>query len=523
MRKRRPTGLNLPAAGRYNAAMAHPMSDFLEKLLAAGQLARVAVEVDPHLEAAELTRRVATENGPALLLDRVQGQKSPLATNLFGTPERLCLALGIDHLDELAARLDRLTQSTSQNWLQRLRSTTEPAAHEKYQPRVVKSGQCQQVVRLGRDIQLQDLPAIQCWPQETGRTLSAALAITVDPVTKVRSASLCRLQVIGNDRVAIVDDGTSALARAAEAAATANERLPVAFMLGDDPTFLLAGALPLRLDVDGLLLCGLLRDRPLALVKARTQPLDVPADADLIIEGFIEAPGALVEAPTNPLNRGPNAAEPRTLTIVAAGLGNGHYGQPQAALCVQLTALTQRSNPIVPSLVYGQPYGDLATLQFAIERMLFPHVRGAVRELVDFSLPAVGGQHGFAVLAIQKSAPHQARKVASAVWGLDFLASTKCVVIVDAQVDVHDAASVLAEIAANVHPARDVFFHQGPGDPCDHAAPTSGLGHAMGIDATRKLPGEHPTSWPQRLASDANVAQLVQSRWAEYGLTGKTR
>ncbi len=500
--------------------MANPLADFLEKLLSAGQLVRVGVEVDPHLEAAELTRRIAAERGPALLLDRLSGQKTPLVTNLLGTPARLCLALGIDRLDELAARLDTLTQNAAQNWLQRLRATSEPPASERFQPRVVKSGSCQQVVRLGRDVQLGELPALKAWPGESFPTLSAVQAISTNPGSKVRSVSLCRLHVVGEQRLAIIDDGATGLARDAAEAQRLGERLPVALVLGGDPTALLAAAIPLRLDVDGLLLCGLLRDKPLELVKARSQPLEVPADADLIIEGFIEpepmqAPPATGVVST--LRNAPVVATPDAL--VAAGLTNSYYRREQSALNVQVTAITQRTNPILPAIVYGLPDGELATLQLAIERMLFPIVRAAIPELVDCALPCIGGLHSFAVLSIEKSSAYEARKVASAAWGLDLTSLTKVVVIVDAEVDVHDARQVLAEIGANVHPARDIFFHQGPGDPCDHAAPTVGLGEAVGIDATRKLAGEHPADWPARLATDADIAQRVAQRWSEYGIT----
>ena len=500
----------------------HPLADFLETLLAAGQLVRVAVEVDPKLEAAELTRRVAAAGGPALLLDRLRGQSIPLVTNLLGTPQRLCLAFGVDRLDDLAARLESLTQNGTQNWLKRLRSTTELPAAEKYQPRSVKTGLCQQVVRLGRDIQLAQLPALGCWPDESGPTLSAAQAITYSHSEKLRSLSLCRLQVLGDQRLSIVDDGPTGLSRHAAEAARQGERLPVVLAFGGDPAGLLAAALPLRLDVDGLMLCGLLRDKPLDVVKARSQPLDVPADADLVIEGFIEPPDAVAATFTLSLAaRQPSTGDPSVPVLTASGVTNGYYRLPQPGLVLHVTAVTQRTSPILPAFVYGQASGDLATLQAAVERILLPVVRSAIGELVDYALPAIGGLHSFVVLAIRKTSPHQARKVASAVWGLDLLSSTKIVVIVDALVDVHDTRQVLAEIGANVHPGRDVFFHQGQGDPGDHAAPVAGLGQPMGMDATSKLPAEHSGAWPSPLAISDQVSDLVSRRWAEYGLAGK--
>ena len=476
------------------------LADFLEALAGQNQLVHVKAEVDPAGEIAEITRRVSRAGGPAILFERVRGQSVALVTNLLGTEARLCRALGIDSVQELGQRLDSLfAQNTPQSWFDRLRASGEPSALEKFRPRAVRSAACQQVVRLGRDVDLAALPLVQNWPGETGRSITAAQVISADVAARERSVRLAPLQMLDARRLAILDDGQGNFARHWSGFQARGEKMPLAVVLGCDPVHVLAASLPVPPEIDGLVLAGVLRGSPVDVVKCRTHALEVPAEADVVLEGFVD-----------PL------AERATVT--GGGSPTGYQREPRAALVFEVAAITQRTNPVFPAIIDTASGGELALFRKVKERLLLPLVKGAIPELVDYALPGWGGDECWTIVSLRKTYAGQARRAASAVWGLGPLECSKFVIVVDESVDPHDRERVLAAIGANVHPGRDVFFHEGPGHAFDHARPDDGLGHAMGIDATAKLPGEHDRPWPAELIPAADVVALVTSRWAEYGL-----
>jgi 4-hydroxy-3-polyprenylbenzoate decarboxylase len=269
----------------------------------------------------------------------------------------------------------------------------------------------------------------------------------------------------------------------------------MAVVLGGDPVLWIAASAPLA--ADSCLFAGLLRGKPLDVVKCRSHDLEVPADAEIVIEGF-------VDPSETPVTMGP------------LGHAGGHYSLAAPASTMHVTAVTHRTNPVFPAIVLGPPPNDMTTITTAIARLWLPLVRQAVPELVDYSLSEAAGPGKHCVAAIRKTLPYQARKAAGALWGLDCLVHTKLLVIVDADVPPYDPDQVLLAVGANVHPGRDVFFHDGPPDPLDHAAPPRSAGLAMCIDATAKFPEEHGGPWPQRLTMTEQMLDLVQSRWAEY-------
>jgi 4-hydroxy-3-polyprenylbenzoate decarboxylase len=256
---------------------------------------------------------------------------------------------------------------------------------------------------------------------------------------------------------------------------------------------------PLAAALSPLPLGGLLRGQAIDLVKCRSSDIGVPADTDIVLEGYVDPQAELIEA-------GP---------IGAAG---GFYSLPQAAPIVHVVAITERTSPIYPAIIPGHIQGEPSALAHAAERIFLPLVQAVIPELVDYALPHWGGQERYAIIAIRKMYPLQARRVAAAIWGWEPLMSTKVIVVVDADVDPHDSRQVWSRVGTHVHPGRDVFFHETPGDPADHAAPTPGTGHAMAIDATAKLPAEHPRPWPAAMAMPETVRALVENRWREYGL-----
>ncbi len=320
------------------------LADFLEELADAGELLRVAAEVDAELEIAEITRRVAAENGPALLFENVRGSSRALVTNLLGSPRRVCRALAIESLDDISARAEALIEKhTPHNWFDRLKISTDEAGVNKFRPKIVKNGPCQQVVRLGRDVDLTTLGSVRQWPRESHPAITAAQLISVDPANDVRAVTTCPLQVLDANRLAIVDLGRSGLARHWSRYREAKQKMPVAAVLGGDPAGAIAASLELGDSVDFLHVEGLLRGKALEVVKCRTHALEVPARADLVIEGYVDPEAALA-------------------TVESFVPGGSYYRPPSAALVLVVTAITERSHPIVPASIDCGPRGETAAL-----------------------------------------------------------------------------------------------------------------------------------------------------------------
>ncbi|HEV2970565.1 MAG TPA: UbiD family decarboxylase [Pirellulales bacterium] len=508
------------------------LGDFLDELETAGELARIGIEVDTDLEIAEITRRVAETGGPGLLFQNVKGVRAAVATNLLGTERRICRALGVQSLAETTERVrDSLGGEATGGWFDRLKLARESAS-DRWQPRPVKTGACQQVVRLASDVDLTALPALRNWPDEPGRFIHAGLLLSCDPDRGERHVDRCDLQVLDKTRLAVLLSPRQPIARLlarvrkpprekgpgekgpgekgtvpfcsedstkGDSPRRLSAPMPVAVVLGGDPAYRLMAGSPLAAALSPLPLGGLLRGQPIELVKCRGIDLGVPADADMVLEGYIDPSAAWVDA-------GP------------VGAAGGFYSVLQSAPVMNVAAVTERTSPICPAIIPGHSFGEPQALAHAAERIFLPLVQAVVPELVDYSLSDWGGSQRFLVLAIRKTYPHQARRVAAAIWGWEPLMTAKVIVIVDGDIEVHDARQVWSCVGAHVHPGRDVFFHSGPGHFADHAAPIAGLGQAMAIDATAKLPDEHPRPWPAALATPDAIHDLIRTRWRQYGL-----
>jgi 4-hydroxy-3-polyprenylbenzoate decarboxylase len=471
------------------------LADFLEELAACGQLARVGVEVDANLEIAEITRRVARAGGPALLFERVGGQSAAVVTNLLGSEARVCKALGIDSLDSIAARIESLIdEHTPRNWFERLKSGGDLTGADKFRAKLVKSGACQQVVRLGRDVELAALPLLKQWPGESGPVLTGGLLVTQARGSEHRWATLSPLVALGENRLAVVDDGGSEFARIWADYRRAGEKMTAAVVVGGDPATSVAASIDLPPGADFYHVTGLVRGKALEVVKCRTHALEVPAEADMILEGYLD----------------PQTAE---AVVVAAARASRHRVERPAGV-LHVTAITQRTHPIVPARIDTGEHGEAGALLKARERVLLPAVRTLAPGVVDLHLPALGGLHRFAFVSLAKTYPFEARQVASALWGSAALRFTKFLMLVDADVNVRDIEAVLAEVGANASPQRDVFSYDGPTPD----GVISGLSRHVGIDATTKIPGEQGGPAAERLIASSEVQQLVTSRWNEYGL-----
>jgi 4-hydroxy-3-polyprenylbenzoate decarboxylase len=461
-----------------------------------GELVRIFSEVDPNLEITEIVDRSVKAGGPALLFEHPKGSQHPLLINQFGTERRMCLALGVDRLDEAGQKVGEILEmQPPEGIVEKAKGLMKLKSIADSRPKTVRSGSCQEVVLTGDDVNLDLLPIQTCWPGDAAPFITLPAVITHDPKTGTRNVGMYRMQKIDRRSTymhwQIHKDGRM------DYLAT-DGRLDVAVAIGLDPVTAYSASAPLPKHVDELMLAGFLRGEAVELVQAKTVDLQVPAAAEIVLEGYVEAGDEGTEGPF--------------------GDHTGYYTAPEQFPVFHLTAMTMRRDAIYPSIVVGKPPAEDAWLGKATERIFLPAVRMSVPEIVDYDLPVAGAFHNCAIVSIRKTFPGQAQKIMHAVWGLGMLSLTKCVVVVDEWVNVHDYEEVFFRVTANVDPRRDVLMSEGPLDHLDHAPGRQFVGGKMGIDATHKLPEEGARPWPEEIRMSPEVEELVTRRWAEYGL-----
>jgi 4-hydroxy-3-polyprenylbenzoate decarboxylase len=475
--------------------MTRDLRDWIALLEREGELLRITAEVDPHLEITEITDRVVKAGGPALLFENPRSSH-PLLINQFGTERRMCLALGVESLDEAGRKLgDVLEMQPPQGLAEKVKGLRKLKSIADSQPKRVRSGPAQEIVLTGDEVDLSALPIQTCWPGDAAPFITLPAVITEDPRDGTRNVGMYRMQVLDKRTTAmhwqIHKDGRADYL-------LADGKLDVAVAIGLDPITAYTASAPLPKHVDELMLAGFLRGGPVELVQAKTVDLEVPANAEIVLEGYIAKDELTTEGPF--------------------GDHTGYYTAAEPFPVFHVTAMTMRREAIYPSIVVGKPPQEDAWLGKATERIFLPAVRATVPEIVDYDLPVAGAFHNCCIVSIRKQFPGHARKVMSAIWGLGMLSLTKCVVVVDAHVDVHDYAQVLFYAGANVDPKRDVVLGEGPLDHLDHAPERQFVGGKLGIDATAKWPEEGARPWPEEIEMSAEIKELVTRRWADYGL-----
>jgi len=471
------------------------LRSWIDLLKREGELVEVEAEVDPYLEVTEIVDRVVKSGGPALLFRTVRGASHPLLINQFGTERRMCLAFGEESLDAVAGKLeDVLEMQPPQGLVEKVKGLGKLKQLADSMPKTVSRGACQEVV-LEPNLDL--LPIQHCWPGDPAPFLTLPAVITRDPRTGQRNVGMYRMQKIDARTTfmhwQIHKDGAADWRGM-------GDRLDVAVALGCDPITTYSASAPLPKHIDELMLAGFFRGEPVELVGAKTVDLEVPANAEIVLEGYIEQGELGTEGPF--------------------GDHTGYYSPEEPFPIFHLTAMTMRRDAIYPSIVVGAPPQEDAWLGKATERIFLPAVRMTVPEIVDYDLPVAGAFHNCVIVSIRKAFPGHARKVMNAIWGLGMLSLSKSVVVVDEWVDVHDYEQVFFAVGANVDPKRDVVLGEGPLDQLDHAAAAFCYGGKIGIDATHKLEAEGGRPWPERIEMSAEVRELVDRRWTEYGLAG---
>ena len=481
------------------------LNEFLLALREAGELVEITAPVDPVLEITEIYDRVVKKEGPALLFMNVRGSSMPLAINLFGSRKRMSMALGVKDISEVAGRIQSfLDLKPPQRSMEKLAMVPKLSELNAVFPKVVKHASCQeQVILAGEGPMLDQLPVIQCWPRDGGKFITFPLVITKDPKTQQRNLGLYRMHVY-DDRTTgmhwqIHKDGAEHFRNLPKGS---KGRLPVACVIGADPATMFSAACPLPSGVDELLMAGFLRKRPVELVKCKTVDLEVPAEAEIVLEGYVEEGEMKLEGPF--------------------GDHTGFYSRAKDFPVFHVTCMTRRKNPVYVTTVVGRAPMEDCYMGKAIERIFLPLIRKQFPEIADICLPWEGAFHNCLIVSIHKKYPHQGKKIIHAIWGLGQMMFSKMIIVLDHDTNIQDLKEVSWRVLNNLDPRRDIVFGEGPLDELDHGAPRDFGGSKVGIDATRKSEAEGMfRPWPEDIAMTEEIKRLVGSRWKEYGLDAK--
>ena len=477
----------------------HSLQEFVQALEREGELKRIAYPVQAELEISEIADRVMKSGGPALLFENVVGKNIPVLINAFGSLKRMAMALGAADIEEIAREIERLTRMKPPGSLwDKLRMLPELARLAGAAPKVVKKGACQEVIHREPDLGI--LPVLTCWPGDAGPFITLPTVISRDPATGNRNVGLYRMQVFDGRTTGMHWHLHKVGARHYQRQKEAKGKMEIAACLGGDPALIYAATAPLPDQIDELLFTGFLRKKRLELVRAVTVDLEVPADSDIVIEGYID--------PAEPLRReGP------------FGDHTGFYSLADDYPVFHVTCITHRRNPIYPTTIVGRPPMEDAYLGKATERLFLPLLRLTFPEIVDMNLPAHGVFHNLAIVSIKKEYPAHARKIMHGLWGMGQMMFTKILIVVDHGVNVHDLAEVTWIVGNHIDPKRDVLFVEGPVDVLDHAAPLMGYGSKMGVDATAKWKGEgFEREWPAPIVMDEKTKKYIDSIWDKLGI-----
>jgi 4-hydroxy-3-polyprenylbenzoate decarboxylase len=515
------------------------LREWITALEKAGELKRIKTEVDPILEITEITDRVSKSarssnqkniqpGGSALLFENVKGHpRSKVLINQFGSERRMRLALGVDSLVEIAERIKLLMNVKSpEGLLDKIKMLPMLADLGKFFPKTVPTGPCKEVIK--RDnFSLLDFPVLKCWPQDAGRFITLPCVITRDPRTGKRNVGMYRMQVYDErtsgmhwQRQKVAAEHYRNMLRAAAGAGASagvdimarssggsmiaagdrpSGKLEVAVAIGTEPALTFSAIVPAPPEVEEFIVAGFLRQKPVELVKCENVDLEVPANAEMILEGYVNLDELRSEGPF--------------------GDHTGFYSLADDYPVFHLTCITHRKDPIYATTIVGKPPMEDAWMGKAVERIFLPLMKLTLPEIVDVNLPIEGVFHNLMIVSIRKSYPGHAQKVMNGIWALGQAMFTKCIIVVDEDVDVQDIADVVLKVSNNIDPERDIQFTLGPVDSLDHASRLPNFGSKMGIDATRKWSTEgFQRPWPDEIKMSDDVKALVDKKWKSLGI-----
>jgi 4-hydroxy-3-polyprenylbenzoate decarboxylase len=477
------------------------LSAFLRALEEDGQLVRVRGSVSPRLEIAEIADRAVKGDGPALLFENPAGSSIPVAINLFASRRRMLRALGISSFEEWDKRLEFfLDPKPPEGLLDKLRAIPKVTELAQVFPRTVKSAApCQEVVFTGRDVDLTRLPVLTCWPQDAGPFITLPLVITRDPASGKTNVGVYRMQVFDRNTTGMHWQKHKDGAGQARGYEKQGRRMDVAVAIGADPATVFSGVAPLPPGLSEFLFAGFLRGEGVALVGAKTVDLQVPAEAEIVLEGYVE--------PNERRREGP------------FGDHTGFYSLEDDFPVFHVTAITHRREPVYLTTIVGKPPMEDGFLGEAVERLFLPLVKKTIPEIVDMHLPVEGIFHNLMLVSIDKRFPGHARKTMHAIWGTGQMMFSKTVVVVDRDVDLRNGRELLWRVLTAIDPERDIEFVHGPVDELDFASRLPCYGSKMGIDATRKWQEEgFARRWPDEILMSPEVKRRVDALWPSLGI-----
>ena len=478
------------------------LREFIAFLESKNEIHYIDAPVSRDLEITEITDRAVKSGGPALYFRNVEGFTMPIVTNLFGTHQRMAWALGVDSTDDLTLKVREIlgiVKTPPESLFDKLKTLKDMASIAKTQPKTVSSGPCQEVVKIGHKADLNSLPHLKCWPDDGGRFITMPLVISRDPITGKRNVGTYRMQVYDSNTAGMHWQSHKVGAshyRSGELQEL--EKMEVAVTLGSDPTTMWTGALPLPPDMDEIAVSGVISNSSVKMVKCKTIDLEVPANSEVVLEGYV-IPGELKE-------EGP------------FGDHTGYYSLEDDYPVFHLTAITHKKDPIYPATVVGRPPSEDYFMGKAVERLMLPALQLTLPEIVDINMPAEGVFHNLVIVSMKKEYPGHTRKVMNAIWGLGLMMLAKGIIIVDDNVNVQDLSEVAWRVSSNINPDTDLVITEGPVDDLDHSSPTPKYGSKLGIDATKKteMDGRKRT-WPPDVIMSDEMKSYVSKRWTEYG------
>src|SRR5579864_7623853 len=476
------------------------LREFIRKLDKEHELKRISIEVDPVLEIAEFADRAVKSGGPALLFERPKGYKIPVLINSYASVRRMELALEVESVEEVARRISEyLEMRMPEGLIGKLKMLPKLAEMGSFFPRTVSKGACQEIVRTD-NFSLLDYPILQCWPEDAGRFITLPLVFTRNPDTGKRNCGMYRLQVFDERTTGMhwqtQKQGAEHYRRLGP---HGRERMEVAVAIGSDPATMYSAILPLPPDLDEMMIAGFLRQSPVEMVKCQTCDLEVPAHAEYVLEGYVELGELRTEGPF--------------------GDHTGFYSLAGDYPVFHVTCITRRREPVYAATIVGPPPMEDYYMGKAVERIFLPLMRLQIPEVRDIAMPPEGIFHNLILVSMRKSYPGHARKVMHAIWGLGQAMFSKCIVVVDEDVDVQNVREVAWKALNNIDPQRDIQFVLGPVDSLDHSSRLPNYGSKMGVDATKKWPGEGFTRpWPGVIEMSAEVKRRVDELWKKAGL-----
>ncbi|MBN1688670.1 MAG: menaquinone biosynthesis decarboxylase [Candidatus Omnitrophica bacterium] len=477
------------------------LQEFLKQCRSKGELREIESRVDPVLEITEITDRIVKKGGEALYFSNVKDSRIPLVINLFGSFSRMREIFGGASLDDIAERMEGYLEiEPPHGVVDQVKMIPKLAELKALGTRLVKNAPCQEVVvKAGEGPILGKLPILQCWPEDGGKFITFPCVITKDPETGRRNVGLYRMHVYDDTTTGmhwqVHKDGAEHLRRLGK---MGHQRLEVAVVLGADPVTMFSAACPLPKGVDELMLAGFLRKESVPVVKCKTLDLEVPAEAEIVLEGYVETGETRIEGPF--------------------GDHTGFYSRAKEFPVFHITCMTHRTQPVYVTTVVGRPPMEDCYIGKAIERIFLPLIRKQLPEVVDIHFPWEGCFHNLVIVSIRKSFPEHAQKVMHAIWGLGQMMFSKCIIVLDEEAQIQDLREVAWRTLNHVDPKRDMVFAEGPLDELDHSADQDFFGSKVGLDATRKLPEEGMRRpWPQEMKMPVAIKDLVNQRWREYG------